>query len=247
MSVQWTIRSFKTLKSTQLTLKDIINEEPDIFEGIVVKAEQQTKGQGRHGRVWEQGTGNLYLSFMITPNCAPKDVGQISLITGLAVNKTIHDYIPDINTKLKWPNDILINDQKCCGILIEALHSDQNKVKNLIIGIGVNIASSPIEMSSNLSDYSRNKIDSTSFQNSLLDNFSQYYSLWKRHGFEKFLYEWLSFTYKEGALISVKSGHKGQTETKGRFKTIDSDGNLIIICAQSDKPIKITSGEVFIL
>lgn len=244
MSVSWTIRSFDTLNSSQLTLKEIHKSEPDLNEGLVVHALNQTEGQGRHGRTWEQGAGNLYLSFMIKPDCPLQNVGHISLLTSLAVNKTIHDYIPNIKTKLKWPNDILIKGQKCCGILIETLSLSENTIDSLAIGIGVNLNSSPIKGSTNINCHGLGDIDLLLFRNRLLDNFSQYYTLWQKHGFEKFLNEWLSYSYDKGSDISVKSGDHEMT---GQFETVDADANLIMMCNKTHRLRKITSGEVFIL
>ncbi len=244
MSIKWAINTFDIIDSTQTMLKDMVLNDDSHEEGFVVSAERQSSGRARHGRTWEQGEGNLYLSFLITPNCTPQQIGQLSLLTGLAVNKTIHDHASNIDTRLKWPNDILINDLKCCGILIETLQSNEDIIQKLGIGIGINLASSPIEGSTNISCYTVDKINKSEFQNRLLNNFSDYYTLWQDYGFEKFLHEWLSFSYKKGTDVSVKSG---SSKVTGKFETIDPDGNLMIVCNESLKLRKITSGEVFVL
>ncbi len=239
MSIDWYIEKFACLPSTQNYLKELLFDNPDISEGTVISASHQSAGQGRHGRIWQGAEGNLFLSLLIKPKCNINQMGQISLISALAVSNVI-----DCDVKLKWPNDILIDGKKCCGILIDASPVKDNKIEHLIIGIGVNIKSAPLDTATFLQKYSSSEIDMDSFLDRLLSSFSDYYQRWKNEGFSALQKEWLLHTYDKGQKISVKIGGK---QVKGRFDTIDMFGNLILICDKSDRQIKITSGEVFLL
>lgn len=101
-------------------------------DGTVVMADAQTAGHGRHARQWVSNPGNLYVSFIFD---ARRRDSRLAYAIAVAVADTIAAW--GISPQIKWPNDILIDGAKVCGILIEYV---DNKV---IIGIGVNIASAP--------------------------------------------------------------------------------------------------------
>ena len=117
MSFEWRIKHYDTVQSTQDTIKELLSIEG---EGLVISAAQQLKGRGRHNRVWESSNVNLSFSFLLKPNIDLSHIGYLSIITGLAVYHEISHRIksPDL-LKLKWPNDIIYDGRKLCGILIE--------------------------------------------------------------------------------------------------------------------------------
>ncbi len=232
MAINWQIEQFDCLPSTQDYLKELAYNNPDLPEGSLICATEQTQGHGRHGRAWLGGEGNLYLSFLIRAKCNINDIGQLSLLTGLALSRAIEQDII-----LKWPNDVLIQDKKCCGILIDAAPVIDNKIAYLIIGIGVNIKSAPLETSTCLGK----SIDKNQFMDRVLSAFSDCYEQWKNEGFTDLREEWLSQTCPKGQKISVKIGSR---QIKGSFERIDMLGNLILICDNTLKEIEITSGEV---
>ncbi len=227
--VNWSIEEFDNLPSTQ----DYLKNNTSLPEGTVIRAINQSAGHGRHGRKWLAGQGNLYLSLLIKPECELDKLGQLSLLTGLAVANIMPD-----NAVLKWANDILIGGRKCCGILLD------HENGALIIGIGVNIKSAPLDGSTFLQNHMSSEIDAKTFMTKLLESFAQYYERWQREGFETLRGEWLTKTYAHGQKISVKIGDNHVT---GSFETIDMLGNLILICDKTGEIKKITSGEVFLL
>lgn len=107
-------------------------------EGTVFIAESQTKGRGRLGKAWESpgGTG-IWMSVVVRPNILPQDVSAITLITGLAVCKAIRE-TTQLPAYIKWPNDIVVNGKKVCGILTE-MSAEIDRVNYVIIGIGINV------------------------------------------------------------------------------------------------------------
>ncbi len=244
MDIDWKINFFDCLTGTQDKLHNIILENNYTPEGMVIHAANQSDGKGRHNRVWQSASGNLYFSFLLRPNCPPCEIGQISLTLGLAIsdyiNKTIsHSY----NSVLKWPNDILIDNKKCCGILIDASPIIHNEIEYIIVGIGVNINSAPLDISACLQKFTDKKIDVDIFLTNLLGNVSSYYKRLQKDGFEMIRNEWISNTYPKGSKISVKLGGN---HINGRFETIDLYGNLVLISDKSNNKIKISSGDVFI-
>lgn len=108
-----------------------------------VIAESQVGGRGRMGHSWESPKGNLFATLMINAFFNLNNISQLSFVTSLSVFETLKNFI-NINENevhLKWPNDILVNKKKICGILQEIITLKEKKF--LIIGIGLNIESNP--------------------------------------------------------------------------------------------------------
>ncbi|HIJ79005.1 MAG: biotin--[acetyl-CoA-carboxylase] ligase [Desulfobulbaceae bacterium] len=119
--------------------------------GTIVLTETQTMGRGRlSGRKWLSPKGcGLYLSIILYPNLSPADYPKITLATGVAVCKalTAETSAP---VKLKWPNDLLINDKKCGGILTETGPFSATGPTPVIIGIGINVGTGAEDFSGEL-------------------------------------------------------------------------------------------------
>jgi BirA family biotin operon repressor/biotin-[acetyl-CoA-carboxylase] ligase len=107
-------------------------------EGAVFLAEEQTAGRGRGGHSWhsEPGTG-VYGSFLLRPAMSPADALWLSLITGIAVQDAVRE-ITGLQPDLRWPNDLLLQERKFCGILTE-MSSELTRVQHAVIGIGINV------------------------------------------------------------------------------------------------------------
>lgn len=108
-------------------------------EGSVFLAEQQTAGRGRGANQWhsERSTG-IYCSVVLRPALPPSDVLVITLAAGLAVHAAIQQIDSRIAPDLKWPNDVLIDKKKVCGILTE-MNAEVTRVRHIVIGIGINV------------------------------------------------------------------------------------------------------------
>ncbi|HEY6968446.1 MAG TPA: biotin--[acetyl-CoA-carboxylase] ligase [Candidatus Angelobacter sp.] len=107
-------------------------------EGEVFLAEEQTAGRGRGINKWhsERGTG-IYCSVILRPQITPSDTLWLSLISAVAVQDAVREVTGHV-TDIRWPNDLLINDKKFCGILTE-LSTEGRRVRHAIVGIGVNV------------------------------------------------------------------------------------------------------------
>lgn len=106
--------------------------------GTVVTAHEQTKGKGRLGRSWEsKRDDNLMFSILLRPRMAPKDMADITPLTGLAICQALRDYT-GLDLKIKWPNDIIIGKKKLVGILTE-MSAEFDAVEYIVTGIGINV------------------------------------------------------------------------------------------------------------
>lgn len=114
-------------------------QNPEVgSEGEVFLAEEQTAGRGRGGHSWhsERGVG-IYCSVILRPPIPPSEALWLSLIAAVAVQDAVRE-VTGHTADIRWPNDLLINDKKFCGILTE-LSTESNRVRHAIIGIGVNV------------------------------------------------------------------------------------------------------------
>lgn len=126
---------YDSLDSTNIRAKQMAEDgEP---EGTLVLAEMQTAGRGRRGRAWDSEPGvGIWMSLILRPQIVPEHVSGMTLITALAVNRTIRE-ICGVDSMIKWPNDIVLHGKKVCGILTE-MSAELNAVHYAVTGIGIN-------------------------------------------------------------------------------------------------------------
>jgi BirA family transcriptional regulator, biotin operon repressor / biotin---[acetyl-CoA-carboxylase] ligase len=127
------------LRTTTSTMKDAAalaaRGEP---HGTVVVAETQTAGIGRHGHFWNsESDGGLYLSIILRLPLAPGALPVLTMALGLAVQRAV-DETADVSCDLRWPNDLLLNEKKVAGIMVQATDAPAPRGA-LIAGIGVNV------------------------------------------------------------------------------------------------------------
>jgi len=109
------------------------------LEGSVFLAEEQAAGKGRGGNQWHSArSAGIYCSLILRPNLPPSDALVLSLAAGLAVHSAIRSIDSGLNPDLKWPNDVLIDGKKFCGILTE-MNAEATRVRHVVIGVGINV------------------------------------------------------------------------------------------------------------
>lgn len=110
-------------------------------EGTAVVAEMQTEGRGRRGRSWfSPASQGIYMSLILRPALPLKEISRVSLVAALAAAETLQEDL-GLPARIKWPNDVLVNDRKIAGILSEAV-TDMDSVEYIVTGIGININNS---------------------------------------------------------------------------------------------------------
>ena len=200
----------------------------------VVSACHQTKGRGRMGRKWQDGKGNLMVSIVVPK---PKINAYLyTFLISLAVAKTLKK----LPTKIKWPNDILIDGKKVCGILLETTQ------KTLVIGIGINIMTCPKEdilyPTTCLAEYNM-KVTYKQLLKSILQNFDSVIKCYQKEGFKPIRHEWLKFACGLNKPISVNLPNK---TIEGTFRGITDVGALVLE-TQDGKLQEMTAGDVFLI
>ncbi|MDD3252238.1 MAG: biotin--[acetyl-CoA-carboxylase] ligase [Lachnospiraceae bacterium] len=107
-------------------------------DGTLVLAEQQTAGKGRRGRNWTSPSGTgIWMSLLLRPEFAPAHASMLTLVAAMAVKQGIAE-ITGLDCQIKWPNDIVLNGKKICGILTE-MSTEEDSIRHVVIGIGINV------------------------------------------------------------------------------------------------------------
>lgn len=105
--------------------------------GILVAASSQTEGKGRRGRAWEsEKDSSVSFSLGLRPELEVSKISMLTLVMALAVQQAV-EKVTDLHTQIKWPNDIVINGKKICGILTE-MNMEMEYVTSVVIGVGIN-------------------------------------------------------------------------------------------------------------
>lgn len=105
-------------------------------DGTLVVTEKQTAGRGRRGRAWESpAVGNVYFTLLLKPTFAPEAASRLTLLMAYAVKCAVERYVP---CAIKWPNDIVVEGKKVCGILTE-LRLEGTAIHHVVIGVGINV------------------------------------------------------------------------------------------------------------
>jgi BirA family biotin operon repressor/biotin-[acetyl-CoA-carboxylase] ligase len=133
------LHCFDELASTNDTAKQLAEE--GAAHGEVVIAERQTAGRGRRGRAWISPPGrNLYFSVVLRPDLPPQRAPEITLVASVALCHAVRRAGADAG--IKWPNDLVVDDRKLCGILTE-MAADPDRVQWVVLGAGVNLNTRP--------------------------------------------------------------------------------------------------------
>ena len=220
------IQYFKETESTNIIAREIANS---VEEGTVVIAESQTQGRGRLGRKWLSPEGGIWLSIILKPRIQPLYASRITLLAGVAVAKTIRSL--GLPAKIKWPNDVLINGKKVCGILTE-IEAEIDIIDYCVVGIGIdaNVDTESFpedfrESSTSLKKELGNSINRIEFVQKLLLEFEALYLKFQHDEFSSILEEWRDMSATIGEWVKITT----QTRTiYGEAIGVDNEGALIL-------------------
>ncbi len=235
---------FEETESTNLVLNSGGKEFNE--NGAVALAESQTKGKGRKDRIWSSAKGfNLTFSILITD----KEIlsitpNIINLVSSLSVATSIENLF-QLNTSLKWPNDVLINNKKVSGILLET-STKGNLVNKIVIGIGVNVnqVTFPTDFkiaATSIKNEFKSNVEREILLAEILNQF-EYFIESARKDPKYILKEWRSKCKMIGDKIIISENDILKT---GIFDDIDDDGFLILRTRNGLE--KILSGDVSIV
>lgn len=136
------MRGFETVGSTNTEAMTWARDGAD--EGSVVVAEYQSAGRGRHGRTWDAHSDqNLTFSVVLRPALPPERLGLVTVAAGVAVAEAVESFVGAHRASIKWPNDVLLEGRKTCGMLLETAFAGRRDTADrpecVILGIGLNV------------------------------------------------------------------------------------------------------------
>jgi BirA family biotin operon repressor/biotin-[acetyl-CoA-carboxylase] ligase len=214
-------------------------------EGTVVVAESQTGGRGRRGRQWLSPAGQgLCLSIVLRPPLTPAQAPQITLMTAVAVARTLKN--AGVRAHIKWPNDILVEGKKIAGILTE-ISTEMDQVDWVIVGLGLNVNTPADQMPAPIREFATSmqiqkgcSISRTGLLNDLLYSFEECYGQLKSEGFALLMEQWRQMSDVIGRQVVVDVMG---TRHHGTVAAVDDDGVLILEDARGQIR-RIFSGDV---
>jgi BirA family biotin operon repressor/biotin-[acetyl-CoA-carboxylase] ligase len=201
-------------------------------EGTVVVAETQTVGHGRLGRKWVSPRGGLWFSAILRPEkLRPTEAVKLVFVAGLAVAEVLHE-LYDLPVETKWPNDVLINGRKVCGILAE-MNTQSRRVNYVVVGVGVNanfdlenvFQDSLRKTATSLKRELGRRVPMDELFKALLEKFEYFYELFLKQGFILILDRWKKYACFLGHQVEVSNQDE---KISGLACDVDVDGSLVL-------------------
>lgn len=237
---------FDTIDSTNNKAKELASLGE--VEGTTIISEEQTMGRGRLGRTWiSPKYKGIWMSIILRPNISPQDASKITQIGAAAVLKAIRDL--ELEAFIKWPNDIVLNKKKVCGILTE-MSAEIDKINYLVVGIGINVNIDEYEfpkelknMATSLKSISHKKIDRKNLVSNILNNFEKLYDeLICKNSIDDTIQICKDYSVLLGKEVKII---KNNEEIIAKAIDVNKDGNLVVKY-ESGETDNIISGEVSI-
>ena len=235
---------FESIDSTNDYCKQRGNE---LSNGTVVISEEQLLGRGRLGRAWSSPRGEgIWMSILLKPQIPPTEGTKLTQIAAAAVCNTLRN-VAGVEALIKWPNDLVVNGKKICGILTE-MSAEINEIHYLVVGVGINV--NTLEFPKDLEDMATSiamevgqRIDRKVIVASILEEFERLYNSFLIDGD---ISEAISICKKYSAILNEKVNVvRGSSIKEGLVLDITDEGNLILLMDSGQREV-IHSGEVSI-
>ncbi|MBR3140389.1 MAG: biotin--[Methanobrevibacter sp.] len=237
---------YNEVKSTNTVARFLSSN--NVENGTVVISEKQTAAKGRSGKSWESPLGGIWLSVILRPHVDHSRIPLITLATGVAVAKSL-EKVGIENPEIKWPNDIMINGKKVCGILTEAI-AKFNTIETVIVGVGIDANLNLDEFPEDLKDGTttvEKELGQKRNENELIkiffEEFEKIINIFNEKEYEQILKEWRKYSYTIGKIVEVREPYNKYYD--GYVVGIGKEGALIV--EKIDGTLeKVISGECII-
>lgn len=230
--------NFKTISSTNHKAKEFSKKG---LSNIVIIADKQTRGKGRFNRKWDSGIGGLYMTIVLKVSDLDK-VRYLTLIASISVVKAIKE-ISKLNAEVKWPNDVLTDNKKICGILTETLSGKENYA---LVGIGLNVNQNKFDKgltATSLKIESNKNYNIEKISKIVITNFNLLYKYYNKKDYKKIIDVWKKCSHTLGKKVKVKT-------LSGDYigDAIDIDNNCNLMLRLKDGNVRtIVEGDVFVV
>lgn len=235
---------YPTLSSTTEPARE--EAQKGCEEGTLVVAEEQTGGRGRLGRVWYSPPHRgILFSLILRPRVNPAEVSRVTMIASVAFAKAINKET-GAEAAIKWPNDLLVQRKKVCGILAD-LNAEMDRVNYLILSAGINANHEPEYFPAELKDTASSlkietgrKVDRVRLMRSCLESFEYWYTLWLEQGFGPVLSAWKEMSVSLNCPVTIHTLNKSW---EGWAHDVDGEGALLLRLPNGEMQ-RLVSGEV---
>lgn len=236
------VRYYDVTDSTNTQAKRLAEEGSG--HGTLVVAGRQESGKGRRGKNWESpiGTG-IFMTLLLKPEFKPNDASMMTLVAAMAVSKALReDY--EIPAQIKWPNDIVLNGRKICGILTE-MSAEIDYINYVVVGIGINVSDKSfheeiIHRATSIFMETGRYIKRSSLIESIWERFEEYYEIFLKtcdlSGVYKEYNKFLVNMHEQVRVLDPKEPFEGKA------MGITETGELIVDCWDSRRLV--SGGEV---
>jgi len=210
-------------------------------EGTVVTARHQRAGRGRRGHDWWDAPGqSLLVSVLLRPGGSPAVAPQLSLVGGLAVADALAD-AASVAARIRWPNDLLVDGRKVCGILAEAASDGMGRLDHVILGIGINLNQTGFpptlrERATSLGLVTGRAYAAEPVLVAVLAHLGRRYAEWRAGGFAALRTAWLERSTVPGQLVRLPHSGEGPAVDVG-------DDGVLLARAIDGHLLRIVSGE----
>lgn len=240
-------RRLKIVEVTTSTQEEVrLLAEEGAPSGALVLAEEQTGGRGRQGRKWfSPPRKGVWMSLLLRPDRPLSFAPQLTLLIAVAVCRAIRK-TSGVDAGIKWPNDLLVQGKKVCGILVESVSEDE-RIRYCIAGIGIDVNVEADELPADLQTVATSlKIESGRSQDrvalitAVMNELEELYTLYEQEGFTPIKHLWEALSIMLGKRVAIKTP---QGEVSGVADALDESGALILLDDKGE-PFKLFSGEV---
>lgn len=234
---------FERLDSTNNKAKQLAEE--GVVDGSLIVAEEQYSGKGRRGKMWTSPKGSgVWMSLVLRPEILPDRASMLTLVAALAVIKGVKT-VTGLDGDIKWPNDIVLNKKKICGILTE-MNTESDYINYVIVGIGINVnmLEFPEEIkatATSLALEGKRAVKRSLLVNEVMKAWEQYYDAYlKTADMSQLIEEYNAHLVNRGREVTVLA-------TNGSYQGISHGINTMgeLLVERADKTVEaVVSGEV---
>ncbi|MEA3559176.1 MAG: biotin--[acetyl-CoA-carboxylase] ligase [Candidatus Thermoplasmatota archaeon] len=196
-------------------------------EGTVIAAGEQNEGRGRMDRKWSSPEGGLWFSVVLYPDLPPERAMLVTMLCSISISEAVKE-VTGIETVIKWPNDLLVNGKKVCGILTE-MEAEMDRITSCVVGIGLNVNNDLndelCDIGTSLKKEKGERVPLVKLMRSILKRMDAHYDVLKKGEHDLIREMWKKLACISGRKVKVST----QKETiVGKIIDIDISGCLIL-------------------
>ncbi|MEW4370271.1 biotin--[acetyl-CoA-carboxylase] ligase [Paenibacillus kandeliae] len=233
-----------TIGSTQDVARELA--EQGAIEGTLVIAEEQTAGRGRQGRRFHSPPGRgVWMTVVMRPQQPLQYTSQLTLLAAVAICRALRN-VSGLDIGIKWPNDLLIDGRKVCGILVESAAED-GYVRYALAGFGIDVNLAPEDLPEDVRPVATSlriqrgePVDRTEVVTAIMSELESLYELYNREGFAHIAALWEALAFAIGSPVTVKTL---QGSLQGIARGLGPNGELLLEHADG-QILPVYSGEV---